>query len=93
MWLAESMKKFARSLVSGHATNNQQAWLSAISRDALMNPPDELIITLFKMGDFIEFHGSCGLDKTSKLMKTLLNILKLKYNSVDEFAISSCVRT
>ena len=40
--------------------------------------------TVFKMEeDLIEFHGTCGLKKASNLMKTLVNILKLKYNSVD----------
>ena len=38
--------------------------------------------------DFIEFHDLCGLNKASNVMKTLMNIVKLTYNSVDEFAIS-----
>ena len=58
-----------------------------------MNATDEWIRTVSKMGeDLIECHGFCGLNKVSNVMKTLMNILNLKYNSVDEFAISCYVR-
>ena len=43
--------------------------------------------------DFVEFHGSCGLNKASNILKILVNVVKLKYNSVDKFAISCYVRT
>ena len=54
-----------------------------------MNPTDEWVRTMFKMGgDSIEFRGPCGLNKSSNVMKTLMNLLKFKYSSVDESAIS-----
>ena len=54
-----------------------------------MNPTDEWLRSVFKMKeDFLEFHGTCGLSKASNIMKSLLNILELKYNSLDVFTIN-----
>ena len=43
-------------------------------------------MTISREKDFIESHGTCGLNKASNVMKCLENILKFKYISVDELA-------
>ena len=53
-----------------------------ISWGPFMNPIVEWLRTVFKMDkDFLEFHGTCGFNETSNVMKTLVNILCLLYTS------------
>nr|CAD7425392.1 unnamed protein product [Timema monikensis] len=90
-------KKLATAYEYGHPTSHyptkQIDWLSTISRGGLMEPTSAWAQIIFNMEeDFNTFHGG-SLNKDCDVMKTLVNILKLKYIGIDEFAISCYVRT
>lgn len=91
-----SRQNIVSTFVYGHPTKEctkQKDWLSTLSRGYLMNPTEEWLNMVLKMEkDFEEYHGKNGLSNREKVMKTLIDKLKVKY-PVDEFAITCYVRT
>ncbi|XP_039300398.1 uncharacterized protein LOC120355776 [Nilaparvata lugens] len=78
---------------SGQNASKNCDWLSFLSRGGLINPSDEwLKITIQFEKEFEKFHGE-KLQKCSNVMSTLINVIKEKFDNIDDFAIECFVRT